>query len=210
MACPECSQLQGQQNEIFKDQVVAKLRRQLQPWEEWGQQQADRRRRIHEMARQLRDWQHTGQVRHKHGHQGPVTRVLKEFWEVAVAGGGASEEECWLYVRSLPIPDKVRQAMPLLFRELSEKLVVTALERLKSGSSPGQDGIHPRGTNGTPKCLRRGFCVPSVLSWGPEVVGIFFLSSVWGTQVNVVGLQAGFFKRLSDASLDACPLRHTT
>ena len=31
--------------------------------------------------------------------------------------------------------------MPLLFRELSEELVKTALERLKRGSAPGMDGL---------------------------------------------------------------------
>ena len=49
--------------------------------------------------------------------------------------------ECQQYLASLPIPDKVRRAMPLLFRELTEEVVQAALERMKRGSAPGMDGI---------------------------------------------------------------------
>ena len=56
-------------------------------------------------------------------------------------GGGATVAECQQYLASLPIPDKVRRVMPLLFRELTEEVVQAALERMKRGSAPGMDGI---------------------------------------------------------------------
>ena len=58
-----------------------------------------------------------------------------------MGGGGRGIEECRRYIESLPIPQRVRQAMPLLFRELNEEIVMAGLERMKRGSAPGMDGI---------------------------------------------------------------------
>ena len=58
-----------------------------------------------------------------------------------MGGGGRGIDECQRYIKSLPIPQRVRQALPLLFRELKEDIVVAALERMKRGSAPGMDGI---------------------------------------------------------------------
>ena len=49
--------------------------------------------------------------------------------------------ECQRYLASLPIPEKVRRAMPLLFKELTGEVVRAALERMKRGSAPSMDGI---------------------------------------------------------------------
>ena len=46
-----------QKEEVFRDQMVDKLRRQLQSKEERPRQEADKRHRMHEMIHQLRDRQ---------------------------------------------------------------------------------------------------------------------------------------------------------
>ena len=56
-------------------------------------------------------------------------------------GGGASEDKCLRYVQSLPIPLKVKQALLLLFRELSEEVAQAALKRMKGASAPSADGL---------------------------------------------------------------------
>ena len=58
-----------------------------------------------------------------------------------MAGNAVTEEECWRYVRSLPIPPKILQALPLLMKPLSLDVVLAALERPKGGPAPGKDGI---------------------------------------------------------------------
>ena len=63
------------------------------------------------------------------------------FWGGVMADKGIAESECDKYIQSIPIPDRVQKAMPLLFKPLSLDLVQTALERLPKGSSPGKDGI---------------------------------------------------------------------
>ena len=76
-------------------------------------------------------------------HEAPaaVARCLQEFWGGVMGGGGRGIAECQRYIESLPMPMRVRQALPLLFRELNEDIVVAALERMKRGSAPGMDGI---------------------------------------------------------------------
>ena len=132
--------------------------------------------------RQLRDRTHMVQVRDKHGDlqtgRGAVTRVLKEFWD-GVAGGVGSDVQCWCYVCSLCIPDKVRQAMPLLFRDLSEELVVTALERLKPDHLQGRMASPPRCIKGAPKCLLHGLCAPCSIS----SLGVVSDQSPWVTSL---------------------------
>ena len=45
------------------------------------------------------------------------------------------------YFESLGIPEKIKRAIPLLMRPLTEDLVLAALERMPRGSSPGVDGV---------------------------------------------------------------------
>ena len=54
---------------------------------------------------------------------------------------GRTESECSRYIESLPIPEKVRQAFPLLFKPLSKDIVQCALKKMPKGLSPGRDGV---------------------------------------------------------------------
>ena len=58
-----------------------------------------------------------------------------------MADKGIAESECDKYVHAIPIPERVKKAMPLLFKPLTLELVYNSLERLPKGSSPGRDGI---------------------------------------------------------------------
>ena len=141
-----CLQSQ-EQREVFEEKMFSRLRAQLQPKEVRTQHMAERRKRIHEMVRQLRDQQYLSRVREQHGvsheSQMAVAKALHHY----LGGGGVMEgwggtvAECQQNLASLPIPDKVRRAMPLLFNELTEEVVQAALERMKRGSAPGMDGI---------------------------------------------------------------------
>ena len=70
-----------------------------------------------------------------------IAQAMRDYWAGVMAGNAVTEEECWRYVRSLPIPPKILQALPLLMKPLSLDVVLAALERLKGGSAPGKDGI---------------------------------------------------------------------
>ena len=100
--------------------------------------------------------------------------------ECGISTGSPMSRKCQQYLASLPIPDKVRRAMPLLFRELTEEVVQAALERMKRGSAPGMDGIPAELYQAYPE-----FFVPRLLeimqlflkrggvpdSWGPGLLG---------------------------------------
>ena len=126
--------------------MVSKLRSQLLSREERSRRQSERRTRIFELVRQLRERQYLTKVRDRAGvlHEAPATvaRCLQDFFGGGGdGGGGRGIEECQRYFETLPIPQRVRQAMPLLFGELSADIVVAGLERMKRGSAPGMDGI---------------------------------------------------------------------
>ena len=137
--------LANQREAMFKSDMCDRLKRQLQPREVRVQGQANRRRTIHNLVRQLRERQHVARVRDSQGgvHTGvrAIAQAMRNYWAGVMAGNAVTEEECWRYVRSLPIPQKILQALPLLMKPLSLDVVLAALERLKGGSAPGKDGI---------------------------------------------------------------------
>ena len=66
---------------------------------------------------------------------------LKKFWTEVMAGSDVTEDHILQYLESLPIPQQVRNAFPLLYKPLSLDLVIAAGEDLRTNSSPGLDGI---------------------------------------------------------------------
>ena len=137
--------LQAQEKqEEFEERMLTRLRAQLQPQEARAQQASERRKRIHEMVRQLRDRQYLQRVRDSKGvvqeTSKTIARALHDYWGGVMGGGGHAGGVPAVRLVAA-IPERVRRAMPLLFRELSEELVKTALERLKRGSAPGMDGL---------------------------------------------------------------------
>ena len=137
--------LAEQEHEAFQEEMVQRLRSQLQPREVRSRQMAERKKRIHELVRQLCERQYLTRVKDAPGvpqeSTKAVARVVQQYWEGVMGGGGAAPEECQRYLESLHLPPKVVHAIPLLFRELDEELVRAALQRMKRGSAPGKDGI---------------------------------------------------------------------
>ena len=74
-------------------------------------------------------------MHHRQRNMYPINAPLRGRARVTLVA------ECQQYLASLPIPDKVCRAMPLLFKELTEEVVHAALERMKRGSAPGMDSI---------------------------------------------------------------------
>ena len=70
-----------------------------------------------------------------------IAQAMRDYWAGVMAGNAVTEEESWRYVRSLPIPPKILQALSLLMKPFSLDVVLAALERLKGGSALGKDGI---------------------------------------------------------------------
>ena len=58
-----------------------------------------------------------------------------------MGGGGGDREECRCYIDNLPLPGKVRTALPLLMKPLSVEVVEAALDSMEGGSSAGADGM---------------------------------------------------------------------
>ena len=117
--------LQAQEKqEEFEERMLTRLRAQLQPQEARAKEASERRKRVHEMVRQLRDRLYLQRVRDSRGvvqeTSKTIARALHDYWGGVMGGGGSTLEECQRYVSSLPIPERVRRAMPLLFRELSK------------------------------------------------------------------------------------------
>ena len=143
---PTVVRLQAQQeHETFQEKMMERLRSQLQPREVRSRQMAERKKRIDDLVRQLRERRYLTRVKDARGvpqeSTKAVAQALWSYWEGVMEGGGATPEECQRYLESLQLPQKVLQAIPLLFRELNEDLVRVALERMKRGSAPGKDGI---------------------------------------------------------------------
>ena len=100
---------------------------------------------IQRLLTQIRDKKQLQAVEDPHGgrHTQPrkVAQLLKEFLEGVMGGGGPGDVECDRYMISLPILPKVRRAMPLLMKPLTDEVTRAALEQLKQGSSAGIDGL---------------------------------------------------------------------
>ena len=70
-----------------------------------------------------------------------IARLLEECWSPIMSPTEVTEEQCMQYLESLPIPQKVRAAFPLLSKPLSEELVMEALHKMRPHSSPRQDTL---------------------------------------------------------------------
>ena len=71
-------------------------------------------------------WDHTGRL---HTQAQGIALALWGFGSGPGGGGGAvTEEECWRAVTSLPLPQKVVTALPLLMKPLGEEVVLTVLD----------------------------------------------------------------------------------
>ena len=92
-------------------------------------------RQSREQQYMARVWDSMGRVRTR-AHDIAVS--LRDYWAGVMSGGPLTEEECWRYVWSLPIPLMVAATLPLL---VCEALVLMALEKLKGGSPPRRDEV---------------------------------------------------------------------
>ena len=126
-----------QKEEPFQACMVSQLRSQLYTKKERLHQQFDGRRCMHEMLRSSIFG--TGGWRSSHSlwgrgiaAEGFLVGRHDRGWRHE---GGVLAVQC--DVRLLSIPDKVRQAILLLLRELSKELVLVAVERLNPGSALG-------------------------------------------------------------------------
>ena len=70
-----------------------------------------------------------------------VALALQKNWAGIMAAGSKTVPECLEYIQSLPLSANIKQAAPMLLKPLSQELVLTALENMKPGSSPGLDWI---------------------------------------------------------------------
>ena len=70
-----------------------------------------------------------------------IARELKAYWSEVMAPGTKTVPECLSFLESLPLKASFKGARKVLLKPLSDTLVVTALEKLKRGSSPGVDGV---------------------------------------------------------------------
>ena len=157
--------------------VLGLLRQALhaEPASPYDKQQ--RKMEISRLVRELQNRRRLTAVRNKQGglvvDPLKVARTLHEHWAGIMKAGTKSVAECMSYLESLPLPANIRQVAPLLLRELTPELTLTALENLKRGSSPGMDGLPaeifqafetimvPRMYETLSKFIRQGFVPPS-------------------------------------------------
>ena len=76
--------------------------------------------------------------------------------------GGRHEDspECIEYFNSLPLAQNIKNVAPILLCPLTQELVLTALENLKKGSSPGVDGSQQKIFSRSQMCLYQGCFTP--------------------------------------------------
>ena len=67
--------------------------------------------------------------------------MLRDYWAEIMLGGGGTREECKRYIETLPVPEMVQFALPLLMKPQSGEVVQAVLESMKGGSSAGADGM---------------------------------------------------------------------
>ena len=108
--------------------------------------QKERTKQIHKLMDELQPRKQLGWVRDKGGQvlADPVAiaQALEQHWSEVTTQGLATVEDCAAFLKlQLKLPPNFSVMARALFRPLSEALVADALDRLTSGSSPGQDGM---------------------------------------------------------------------
>ena len=70
-----------------------------------------------------------------------MAKDLVERWDRVSTPTGATDEECFAYMKVLGVEQRLRKAGRLLFKQLSLDIVHEVLKRLNSNSSRGLDGF---------------------------------------------------------------------
>ena len=107
--------------------------------------QKERTQQIHKLMDELQSRKRLGWVRNKGGQvlANPVAiaQALEQRWAEVTTLGLATVDDCAAFLRKLKLPPIFSVMARALFRPLWEALVVDALDRLNSRSSPRQDGM---------------------------------------------------------------------
>ena len=67
--------------------------------------------------------------------------ALQDNWARIMAAGTKSIPECLAYIEALPLSGNIKQAAKILLKPVTVGLVLTDLENMKLGTSPGLDGM---------------------------------------------------------------------
>ena len=130
---------------VALEKVTRKLRDALLSGEVRGQAEMERRQKVHRLLRELRGRKRLQRSRDEKGspllESGSIARALKDFWGKIMGVQGEPPEAQLRFFESLGLPDKIRRAIALLMRPLSEDIVLAALERMPKGLLPGLDGV---------------------------------------------------------------------
>ena len=124
--------------------VLKKLQQILQEEPATVYQKQQRKMEVARLTRELQR-RRLAVLRDKGGHlltePTAIAKALQEHWSGIMAAGTKTVPECIDSLNSLPLAQNIKNVAPILLRPLTQELVLTALENVKKGSSPGVDGI---------------------------------------------------------------------
>ena len=107
-----------------------------------------------------------------------IAQELRTFWSEVMAPGTKTVPDCLAFLSTLPLKPTMKGAAKLLIKPLIEELVLTALEKLKRGSSPGPDGLPAEALMAFPSIL-----VPKMIEMIQQFLAQGKISEKWATAI---------------------------
>ena len=161
----------------WKHSMTRTLQHELLTKGESHRRKQDRRRRVLKLMRELQVRKSMSSIKDSRGahvtEPTAIAKAFKGFWGGVMKASGVTEEQCTEWMNSLPVPIRLRKALPALMQPLTESTVLVALEKMRGGTSPGADGLPTEVFRAlaedcvkpmlwaVQECLRAGGCPPA-------------------------------------------------